>query len=170
MIDNRVIVVGALALLTILTKRETITDTAIMATNYQNSMSNREKFAPIVRDTENANGIPRGMLDKLLMAESSYREDIITGKKKSVTGATGIAQFMPATAAEWGVNPLDPISSIVGAGRYLTWLHGQTGSWIAAVAAYNWGVGNVKKAVKKYGEAWLSHAPTETKNYVGKIV
>ena len=38
------------------------------------------------------------------------------------------------------------------------------------MAAYNWGTGNLNKAMNKYGDAWLEHVPTETRNYVNFIV
>jgi len=143
-----------------------------MATNYQNSASNRQKFAPWVTASELKHGIPSGMLDKLLMAESAYRDDIISGVKKSSVGALGIAQFMPATAKDLGVDPLDPYAAIDAAGRYLAMIYGWTGrrSWTHAVAAYNWGAGNVNRVVSQYGPAWLSYTPTETKAYVARIL
>lgn len=126
-----------------------------------------EKVPPVYRaaiaGAETANGIPSGMLARLLYQESRYRPDIISGRTRSRAGAIGIAQFMPATAAEWGVDPFDPFSSIDGAGRYLAWLHRRVGSWAGALAAYNWGIGNVMKK-------GLSSAPVETQNYFGQIL
>lgn len=85
---------------------------------------------------------------------------------KSPVGAGGIAQFMPATAAEWGVNVDDIDSSIKGWARYMAWILKQpyiAGKYDLALAAYNAGVGNVKK----YGGV----PPfTETQNYVKTIL
>lgn len=36
------------------------------------------------------------------------------------------------------------------------------------LAAYNWGIGYVYKAYKKYGNEWINYIPTETKNYIKK--
>ena len=36
------------------------------------------------------------------------------------------------------------------------------------LAAYNWGVGNLKHSYKKHGEDWVKFAPKETKNYIIK--
>lgn len=47
-----------------------------------------------------------------------------------------MAQFLPSTAAELGVDPWDPDSSINGAAAYLAQLYDQLGSWTAAVTAY----------------------------------
>ena len=116
-----------------------------------------------VYDAEDSNEIPRGLLKKLIFQESSFREEIITGKKKSRSGAIGIAQFMPTTAEELGVDPTDPKQAIPAAGKYLSRLKKQTGSWEGAVAAYNWGIGNLTR----HG---IENAPEETKNYLQAIV
>lgn len=112
---------------------------------------------------ESANGIPEGLLARLLWQESRYRPEIIDGRVASPAGALGIAQFMPETAREWNVRPLDADSSIAGAGRYLAWLHARTGSWALALAAYNWGIGNVLRK-------GIARAPAETQDYFSQIL
>lgn len=122
-----------------------------------------QQYRAAIAAAELANGIPSGMLARLLYQESHYRTDIISGKTKSPVGAIGIAQFMPDTANDWDVNPLDPFSSIAGAGRYLAWLYRYTGGWDKALASYNWGVGNVTRK-------GLSLAPAETVTYYTSIL
>jgi len=119
-------------------------------------------YQDAITGAQNKYGIPSNYLAKLLHAESSYDPAIISGQRKSTAGAVGIAQFMPATAAELGVNPTDPMSAIDGAGRYLSQLYAQFGNWPEAIAAYNWGQGNVSKK-------GLAKAPKETIDYVQKI-
>jgi len=119
-------------------------------------------YQDAIEGAQSKYGIPSNYLAKLLHAESSYDPAIISGQRKSSAGAVGIAQFMPATAAELGVNPTDPMSAIDGAGRYLSQLYAQFGNWPEAIAAYNWGSGNVSKK-------GLAKAPAETVNYVQKI-
>lgn len=126
----------------------------------QDSRANEARYRPAVEAAERANGIPAGLLGRLLYQESRYRTDIITGQVKSSVGALGIAQFMPATAVEMGVDPLDPVQAINGSARYLRRLYDRFGDWRKALAAYNFGQGNVAK-----GREW----PTETKNYVAQI-
>lgn len=120
-------------------------------------------YLVLIEAAERAYGIPQNMLARLLYQESRYRQDIITGRTRSPAGALGIAQFMPATAAELGVDPLDPASAIDGAGRYLAGLYRQLGDWKLALAAYNWGIGNVKRK-------GLGAAPAETQSYVAGIL
>lgn len=122
-----------------------------------------QKYAATIAAAEAAHGIPKDMLARLLWQECRYREDIITGKVRSPAGAMGIAQFMPATAREMGIDPLNPAQAIDGAGRYLARLFRMFGNWTEALAAYNWGMGNVQRR-------GLASAPTETRNYYRQIL
>lgn len=121
------------------------------------------KYDDLIDASAKAQSIDPDVLWRLLYQESRFREDIVTGRVTSPVGALGIAQFMPATAREWGVNPLDPASAIPGAARYLRWLINQFGGDLdKAVAAYNWGIGNVRRK-------GLAVAPNETVKYVAAI-
>ena len=67
--------------------------------------------------------------------------------KTSKSGAKGIAQFMPDTAKEFGVNVNDPVSSVQGAAKYLKWLIDYfQGDKRLAIIAYNSGPGAVSRA------------------------
>lgn len=116
-----------------------------------------------IRAAELRHGIPESLLTRLLYQESRFRPDIIEGRTKSTAGALGIAQFMPGTAADMGVDPLDPYQSIDGAARYLRLQFDKFGSWDKALAAYNWGPGNVQRK-------GLDAAPLETRNYLSQIL
>ncbi len=122
--------------------------------------------APYLADitaAEQRYGLPPGLLARQLQQESSYKPSIIFGQVKSSAGALGIAQFMPATAAEMGIDPLNPSQAIDGAGRYMAQLYARFGDWGQALAAYNWGQGNVARK-------GLAKAPAETKNYFSSIL
>lgn len=121
------------------------------------------QYAGAIAQAEADNGIPRDVLARLLYQECRYRDDIITGRVRSSVGAVGIAQFMPATARDMLVDPLDPFASIDAAARYLASLHRQTGTWAKALAAYNWGIGNVQRR-------GLDAAPSETRTYYAAIL
>lgn len=111
-------------------------------------------------------GVPASILAWLLWKECRYNQEIISGAKRSSVGAMGIAQFMPATAREElgsEAAALDPSIAIPGAARYLKKLFSQTGTWAQALAAYNWGIGNVKSK-------GLSRAPAETRDYYTTIL
>lgn len=111
-------------------------------------------------------GVPVNVLAWLLWKESRYNPVIIDGTKRSPVGALGIAQFMPATATqELGSvgAALDPAQAIPGAARYLAKLYRSTGTWGQALAAYNWGIGNVTRK-------GIGSAPPETRDYYTTIL
>ena len=100
-------------------------------------------------------------------AESSFNPNATSSE-----GAVGVMQLMPATAAGLGVTNLtDPTQNITGGLKYDLQLLSQFGGdWTKALAAYNWGPGNVANAISQAGDGWLSLAPAETQNYVTKIL
>ena len=120
-------------------------------------------YAETIRAAEQTYGIPDSLLGRLLYQESRFRSDVITGQVKSSAGALGIAHFMPATAPDVGIDPLDPPQAIPGAAKYLRQLYDATGSWDKALASYNWGIGNVQRR-------GLAAAPAETRAYVSDIL
>lgn len=141
---------------------ETVADVTNSLTGYNYSKV-PEIYRGAIASAEQNHGLPDQMLARLLWQECRYKPSIISGAVRSPAGALGIAQFMPATAAEMGVDPLDPFAAIDASARYLRSLYRQTGAWDKALAAYNWGIGNVNRK-------GLSRAPTETKNYFTQIL
>lgn len=128
-----------------------------------NPPSTAAPYITAIKAAENKYNLPDNLLARLLHQESRYRADIITGKTKSRVGATGIAQFMPATAKQFNINPSNPFQSIDAAGLYLSKLYNRFGQWDKALAAYNWGQGNVSRK-------GLVNAPLETRNYYTQIM
>lgn len=112
--------------------------------------------------------IPWQLLAAQIQQESDFDPNAV-----SSAGAQGIAQFMPATAQAYGLsNPFDPTASINAMAQYMSDLYSQFGSWSAALAAYNWGPGNLQNALNNSGgdlSGALTQAPTETTNYVATI-
>lgn len=113
-------------------------------------------------------GIPQHMLYSV-WAQESRKGNM---KKSSAAGAKGHFQFMPGTAKAYGISgrEWDFDASSDAAARYFQWLlKHYNGDHNKALAAYNWGNGNIDKAIKRYGNDWLSHAPKETQGYVNSI-
>lgn len=80
-------------------------------------------------------GVPPALMAAQLMAESGFDPDA-----GSPAGAQGIAQFMPSTAAAYGLaNPFDPVAAIDAQGHLMSDLLRQFGSPELALAAYNAG-------------------------------
>lgn len=101
--------------------------------------------------------LPVVFLTRLIWRESSFRPGAV-----SPAGAQGIAQFMPGTAAERGLqNPFDPEEAIPKSAELLRDLRAQFGNLGLAAAAYNAGPRRVT--------SWLAGAgglPAETRAYV----
>ncbi|MCZ2836506.1 transglycosylase SLT domain-containing protein [Modestobacter sp. VKM Ac-2985] len=97
-----------------------------------------------------------------LLAAVAKTESGFNSSARSSAGATGLMQFMPATATGLGVDATDPASSIDGAARYLSSLTKQFGSTELALAAYNAGPGTVQR------HGGIPPYP-ETQSYVQKV-
>lgn len=103
-------------------------------------------------------GISPAVLAAQLDAESSFNPNSV-----SSAGAVGIAQFLPSTAHEWGVDPYNVTSAIDGMAHLDSVYLKRYGSISKALAAYNAGPG----AVEKYGGV---PPYAETQNYVRRIL
>ncbi len=125
-----------------------------------------------------AYGVP-AELALLPMVESQYNPNA-----KSGPGASGVWQIMPKTGTDMGLKTSnvydgrrDIVASTHAALTYLTALNQMfKKDWQIALAAYNWGPGNVNKQMKRqsrwYRAAtfWELNLPKETANYVPKLL
>lgn len=116
-----------------------------------------ENLVSEARRIAQENGIPEGIFLSLVQQESGWKPGA-----RSDAGAIGLAQLMPGTAAELGVDPNDPIQNLTGGARYLAAQYKKYGDWKTALAAYNAGPG----AVDKYGGIPPFQ---ETQNYVETV-
>lgn len=114
-----------------------------------------------------AAGIPPDLFVKQIRQESNFNPDDYNPR----SGAVGIAQFMPSTAAGLGIDPTNPYDALAGAARLMSrYTHNYGGDYAKALAAYNGGSGTLAEAMRNCGAAWLSCEPLETQAYVNKIM
>lgn len=122
----------------------------------------------------------RGMPTELALLpfiESAYNPQAMSSAK-----ASGMWQFVPATGREYALKQnvfrddrRDVLASTQAALDYLQNLHTMFGDWHLALAAYNWGQGNVQRAIKRNQRAnrptdYASlRMPAETSYYVPKL-
>src|SRR5512139_4108376 len=122
----------------------------------------------------------RGMPTELALLpfiESAFNPQAVSSAK-----ASGMWQFMPATGKVFDLRQnvfrddrRDVLASTQAALDYLQKLHDMFGDWHLALAAYNWGEGNVQRAIARNQRAhkptdYLSlRMPDETRNYVPKL-
>lgn len=116
-----------------------------------------ESFYPLIDEVAGAQGVDSNLLRSMVAAESSYNPKAISPK-----GAQGLLQLMPGTAKEMGVvDPLDPLQNLTGGAKYLKkHLDAYGGDVNKALAAYNWGPGNLASGAEM---------PKETVDYIAKV-
>lgn len=109
-----------------------------------------EQHAAAVPDTYDAKvrelaarfDLSPALIEALVWQESRWRPDAV-----SSAGARGLAQLMPGTARELGVDPRDPFANLEGGARYLReQIDRFDGNLEKALAAYNAGPGRVQDA------------------------
>ena len=120
-------------------------------------VSPTDQFCHALRAAAEASGIPVPFFARLIWQESRFKPDEV-----SHAGAQGVAQFMPGTAAEVGLDdPFDPMKALPASEKFLRKLRDDFGNLGLAAAAYNAGPGRIQK--------WLareSELPRETRDYV----
>ncbi len=120
----------------------------------------------VIVDEALAQGVPPEIATSVAIRESGIQQwrpdgSLVTG----TSGEIGIFQLMPATAAQLGVDPEDPIQNIHGGVKYLAQLYSQFNDWSLALAAYNWGPGNLQRALSS-GRS----IPAQVQNYVSGVL
>ena len=127
-------------------------------------------FNPLYRVAAHQHQQSGCRLHSLAERESNQKPDA-----RSPAGALGMMQFVPATAHEFGVDPLVPGEAVDGAARYLEWLEkrfqhvGPEDRPRMVLSAYNWGVGNVRRTGCSTWDCLRPLLPRETRIYVAGV-
>lgn len=145
--------------------------------DYLQRMANRsQKYLYHIIEEVTARGMPTEIA-LLPFVESAF----VTNAKSRVKAA-GLWQLMPATGKHyeldqtmWKDERYDVLQSTAAALTYLQRLHDEFDDWPLAFAAYNWGEGNVRRAIKRNQSLGLPtdymslKMPAETRNYYPKL-
>jgi soluble lytic murein transglycosylase-like protein len=102
----------------------------------------RGKYLDMAKAAARKHGVPEELFARLVHQESRWNP-----RARSHKGAMGLAQLMPGTASDLGVDPWNPRENLEGGARYLAMQYREFGSWRLALAAYNAG----PQAVKDHG-------------------
>jgi len=141
------------------------------------SLERAGKYKDMIQKDLSDAGVPQDLI-YLAVAESGFQPQVVNAQ----SGAGGMWQFMPFQGAYglarngWFDERFDPEKSSKAYARYMKTLYNQFGDWYLAMAAYNWGPGNVQRAVMRtgYADFWELYRrnalPTATKNYVPGII
>lgn len=119
-----------------------------------------ESICHTLASAAQAHGIPAGFFARLIWQESKFQQRVV-----SHAGAQGVAQFMPAVAAQRGLrNPFDALESLPHSARFLREHLDNFGNLGLAAAAYNGGARRVMDWLARRGKL-----PQETRDYVKSI-
>src|SRR5271168_338950 len=140
------------------------------------SLERAGKYKEMISKNLSDQGVPQDLI-YLAVAESGFQPQALNAR----SGAGGMWQFMPTgayglTRNGWFDERFDPQKSSIAYARYMKTLYNQFGDWYLAMAAYDWGPGNVQRAVQRtgYADFWelyrRNSLPKETRDYVPKIL
>jgi membrane-bound lytic murein transglycosylase D len=140
------------------------------------SLERAGKYKEMISKNLRDQGVPQDLI-YLAVAESGFQPQALNAR----SGAGGMWQFMPTGAYGlarngWFDERFDPQKSSIAYAKYMKTLYNQFGDWYLAMAAYDWGPGNVQRAVMRtgYADFWELYRrnvlPGETKNYVPGII
>jgi len=141
------------------------------------SLERAGKYKDMIEKDLRDQGVPQDLI-YLAVAESGFQPQVVNAQ----SGAGGMWQFMPYQGAYglqrngWFDERFDPEKSSLAYAKYMKELYQQFGDWYLAMAAYNWGPGNVQRAVMRtgYADFWelyrLNALPAATKGYVPGII
>src|ERR1035437_5754759 len=129
------------------------------------------RYKAMIQRVMGEEGVPQDLI-YLAVAKSSFQPRALNAG----SGAGGMWQFMPH--GDYGLTRngfvderFDPEKSTRSYARYMKYLYNQLGDWYLSMAAYDWGAGNVQRAVQKtgYADYWelykRNNLPGETKSY-----
>ena len=123
------------------------------------------KYFPFFSQAEYQYALPNRLLARVAYQESRYNP----AAYNEGSGARGMMQIVPRWHPDVNVTDLDPEDDIFYAAKYLRENYNRFGTWGKSLAAYNWGPGNLRKAIDKHGPDWLAFAPAETREYVRSV-
>lgn len=142
----------------------------------RNIIKKKELYFPIFSETLAKYDMP-DELKYLAIVESGLRPNAV-----SRANAVGLWQFISSTGRQYGLNGnwyvddrMDPYEATDAAARHLEDLYEMFDNWELALAAYNCGPGNVRKAIRRSGYKkgfWeiYRYLPRETRSYVPQFV
>lgn len=133
------------------------------------------QYNGIVNDAAAKYDLPPELIKAVILVESNGQSDVCSKNKNGKDMACGLMQLMPGTFKEYcdggydSSHRSDPKLNVAAGAKYLAHLIDEyDGDTATALAAYNWGPGNIDK--KCDGNIANCQLPQETANYVPKVL
>ncbi len=134
------------------------------------------RYRAMIQRVMSEEGVPQDLI-YLAVAESGFQPRAVNARSR----AGGMWQFMPhgnygLTRDSYIDERFDPEKSTRAYARYMKYIYSELGDWYLSMAGYDWGTGNIQRAVEKtgYADFWelykRNNLPAETKNYVPEIL
>lgn len=117
-------------------------------------------YVPYINQIEQQYGLPQNLLAAVAFQESSFNPAAVNSSSGAVGMFQMLPQYFPGAGNDWQTDAGT-------AAKYLSQLYSQFGDWQSALAAYNWGPGNLSKMYAAGGG--YANLPSETQNYVTNI-
>jgi len=140
------------------------------------SLERAGKYKDMIEKILRDNGVPQDLIYQAI-TESGFQPQALNAR----SGAAGMWQFMPF--GNYGLERngyfderFDPEKSTIAYAKYMKILYGMFGDWYLAMAAYDWGPGNVQRVVARtgYADYWELYRhnalPAETMAYIPSVI
>jgi soluble lytic murein transglycosylase-like protein len=128
----------------------------------KNWLSLGAAYVPSIESIGAQYGLPQYFLSAVAFQESSFNPSAT-----NPSGASGMFQLMPQYYP--GVDPFNWQQAAGAAAQSLAGYFNQFGDWQLALAAYNWGPGNLANYMNTAQSVSITGLPSETQNYVTRI-
>jgi soluble lytic murein transglycosylase-like protein len=115
-------------------------------------------YVPTLNQIEQQAGLPQNLLCAVAYQESNFNPSAINSSSGAVGMFQLLPQFYPNAGQSWQTDAQS-------AAQALSDYFNEFGDWQSAIAAYNWGPGNLQKS----GADTLAQLPAETSSYITRV-
>jgi soluble lytic murein transglycosylase-like protein len=127
-----------------------------------NWLSYGASYVPTINGIEGQYGLPQNYLAAVAYQESGFNPNAVNASSGALGMFQLLPQYYPGAGQSWQ-------SDAATAAQALAGYYNQFGDWQLALAAYNWGPGNLSNYMNTAQAVNITGLPSETQNYVTRI-